>query len=72
MNEDIPKRKRCNFFCYEGVVENRNVRQSVKSQDFELQTFFLKGKNIENIAELESRERGFYIRAIYILFILAT
>ena len=50
MNEDIPKKKRCNFFCYEGVVENRNVRQSVKSQDFELQTFFLKGKNIENIA----------------------
>ena len=49
------KKKRCYFFCYEGVVEDKNVRGvkknvSVKSQDFGLETFFVKGNNMENIA----------------------
>ena len=35
------KIKRCNFFCYEGAVEARNVRKSVKRHGFGLETFFV-------------------------------
>ena len=45
------KKKCCYFFCYKGVVEDKNIRQSVKSQDFELKIFFIKGNNMENIAD---------------------
>ena len=44
------KKKRCYFFCYEGVVVGKNVRKIVKSQDFGLHTFFVKVSNVENIA----------------------
>ena len=44
------KKKRCYFFCYEGDIDGKNERKSVKSQDFGLETFFLKGSNMENIA----------------------
>ena len=45
------KKKRCYFFCYKDVVEDKNVRQSVESQDFVLETFSVKGSNMENIAD---------------------
>ena len=48
----------CYFFCYEGAVEGINVIKSVKTQEFGLETFFVKGSNIENIAtsaETENR-----------------
>ena len=44
------KEKRCYFFCYEGAVEAKNVRKNVKCQDFGLDTFLVKGSNMENIA----------------------
>ena len=44
------KKERCYFFCYEGVVEGINVGKRVKTQDFGLETFFVKGSNMENIA----------------------
>ena len=50
------KKKRCYFFCQEGVVESKNVRKSVKSQDFGLETFFAKGSNMENIATTAETE----------------
>ena len=41
------KKKRCYFFCYEGTVEGKDVRMNVKSRDFGLETFFVKGINME-------------------------
>ena len=51
----------------EDVVENRSVRQKVKSQDSQSQIFFLKEKNIENIRlvlELKSGEMEFYLEVL--------
>ena len=50
------KKKRCYFFCQEGVVESKKVRKSVKSQDFGLEAFFAKGSNMENIATTAETE----------------
>ena len=47
----LQKKKRCCFLCYESVVEDINVRQRVKSQNFELETFFVKENKMENIAD---------------------
>ena len=41
------------IFCYEGSVEGKTVRKSVKSQDFGLETFFIKRSNMKNIATSE-------------------
>ena len=45
------KKKRCYFFCCEGAVEDKHVRESVKSQYFELDIFFVKRDNMENKAD---------------------
>ena len=37
------KKKRGYFFCYEGVVEDKNLRKSVKSQHVGLEVFSSKG-----------------------------
>ena len=39
------------FFCYESLVENKNLPNNAKNQDFELKTFFVKENNIENVAD---------------------
>ena len=45
------RRKYCYFFCYEGAVEGKNVKKKPEiSQDFGLETFFVKVTNMENIA----------------------
>ena len=51
------KKKCCYFFCYEDVVEGKNVRKSVKSQDIGLEAFFVKRRNIENIAASAETKR---------------
>ena len=43
-------RKYCYFFCYEGAIEGKIVRKNEKTQDFGLETFFVKESNMENIA----------------------
>ena len=50
MDEVIPEVYLLFFFCYESVVENKNLPKTAKNQDFELETFFVKEKNIENVA----------------------
>ena len=69
------QKKKCyHFFCYEGAVEGKNLRKSVKNQDFRLETFFVKGSKMEKIAtsaELKTEDQEFYFRCVYILFILA-
>ena len=41
-------RKYCYFFCYEGAAEGKNVRKKTE-KGFGLETFFVKGSNLENI-----------------------
>ena len=38
-------------FCYEVSQKTKNVTESAKSQDFGLETFFVKENNMENIAD---------------------
>ena len=39
----IRQRNKCfYFFCYECIVKDRNVTKSIKSEDFGLQSFFMK------------------------------
>ena len=57
------------FFCYKGAVEGKNPRKNGKSQDFGLETFFVKGSNM--VQELQTDDREFYFGCVYILFILA-
>ena len=47
----ISQKKYC-FFCYESVVEDKNLTKSVKRQYFKLEAFFVKESNMENIADL--------------------
>ena len=49
MDKISQKKKSCYFFCYEGAVEGKNVRKNLKSQDFVLDTFFIKGGKMESI-----------------------
>ena len=45
------RRKYCYFFCYEGAIGAKKVKKKTrKSQDLGLDTFFVKGSNMENIA----------------------
>ena len=48
--KESQKKKDCYLFCYEGAVEGKNIRKSVKRQDFEFETFLVKGSNMENMA----------------------
>ena len=43
--------KKYYFFCYESVVEDKNLTKSVKRQYFKLEAFFVKESNTENIAD---------------------
>ena len=47
----LQKNKRCYFFILMilGAIEGKNLRENVKSQDFRLETFFVKGSNMENV-----------------------
>ena len=47
----LEKKKYCYFFCYDGVLEEKNVRKSVNSQDFGLDIFSVKGNNMKNIPD---------------------
>ena len=71
MDEDIAEGT---FFCYDGAIEGKNVRKSLKSRDFGFDTFFVKGSNMDIIAtivqELKTRDPEFYCRYVHILFIL--
>ena len=42
-------RKYFYLFCYEGSAEGKNVKKKAE-KDFGLATFFIKGTNLENIA----------------------
>ena len=39
------------YFFYESLVENKNLLNIAKNQDFELETFFVRETNIENVAD---------------------
>ena len=43
IGEDIAKKEAFYFFCYEGAIEGKNVRKSVKSQYFGLDKFLSQG-----------------------------
>ena len=56
----ISQEKKCYFFCYESVEEDKNLTKSVKRQGFELETFFVK----ENLENLQTGDRKFYVRCV--------
>ena len=55
------KKKRCYFFCYEGAIEGKNVRKSLKSQN---------GSNMEQYGEYSKLVQEYYFSCAYILLIL--
>lgn len=48
------KTKRCFSFCYRGVIGDKKAPTNVKSHNFELERFFVKENNAENIARTEN------------------
>ena len=44
-------RRRSVVFLLLEVVEDKNLRQNVESQEFGLETFLVKGNNVENIPD---------------------
>ena len=43
--------KKYYFFCYESLVEDKNLTKSVKRQYIKLEAYFVKESNMENIAD---------------------
>ena len=69
------KKKCCYFFCDEDVVEDKALRLSFKSQDFGLETFLVKGNNMENIANYcrnLKHEIGYKLISLYVQYSLCT
>ena len=63
------KKKRCYFFCYESVLESKNVRKSVKSQVLGLERFFVKGSKMEKIVSSAGTENWILILYTYFSFL---
>ena len=63
------------FLSFQGTIDGKKVRKSVKSRDFGLDTLFVKRSTMENMAtivqEPKTGDHELYFRCAYINFILA-